>query len=166
MSKFKLQAGAEIDVLTKDELRPILDDYTKELGRGVRFRTITMPYQLHGALGSQTITPAATQMNKIGPDSGLIWDVRFLIVTCTQYFTGTVAVLKNNDSGDFSHLITSNLSWAGNIVFSSHSMILHSNEYLTLTTTNTLNLSGASNTITLTCNVVEVPSEREGQLLL
>lgn len=77
MAKFKLNAGAEFDTITAEEMRGVLADamrsWAVETTRGVRFSRI---------IGQGTIASGSVEIAgpALGPASGFVWDVRRLRV--------------------------------------------------------------------------------------
>jgi hypothetical protein len=63
--KFKLQAGMDLDLLTKDEVRAELKSWQAELVRGITFRT----------LSQRVDAAAAWTMDPIGPAAGFVWSL-------------------------------------------------------------------------------------------
>lgn len=71
MAKFTLQAGAEVDLLNKQEVRDVLSDWDAEQaarGRGVK------ALRFNGALGA--ITAGGIQTIPFSPASGYVWSLR------------------------------------------------------------------------------------------
>lgn len=98
MAKFKLQAGAEFDTMTADEMRGVLADamrsWAVETTRGVRFSRI---------IGQGTIASAAVTITgpALGPAAGFVWDVRRLrIIGGAAADTFTVYVNSTDVSGE------------------------------------------------------------------
>lgn len=69
--KVSLSAGAELDLLTQDELSKVLRDWSEEVRRGVRFtrRTFAAPV----VAGAVNIAD-----NDAGPHAGMVWGVTFI----------------------------------------------------------------------------------------
>lgn len=68
--KFKLHAGAELDLLTKDELKSALQDWAAELRRGVKFPR---------RVAQGTVTAAGTfslAPKDFGPQGSFLWGLR------------------------------------------------------------------------------------------
>ena len=80
--KFKIQAGAEIDVATRREVREELEAvgavWRGELARGLRWRTASMI----GAVDSGgALTLGASGDQWIGPPAGMVWACKRITVS-------------------------------------------------------------------------------------
>lgn len=88
--KFKLQAGMDLDILTRQELGEELDRsagaWRTELSRNVRFPRISAPAVVAG--GVWTVDPVSTA-GKLGPRPGFIWSVMRLAVNGNGITLGT-----------------------------------------------------------------------------
>lgn len=69
--KFKLTGGAELDLLTKDELKETLQDYYDKLQPKITYRHIPLQI-LRNSGGEAVITN--------GPDAGFIWSIKLLAI--------------------------------------------------------------------------------------
>lgn len=81
MAKFKIQAGAEIDALSDDELKKSLDEqnqsWFREFARGLKSMRLTMT----ASVASGAVTLGGTEAQPFGPREGFVWDVRRLSVS-------------------------------------------------------------------------------------
>lgn len=131
MAKFKINAGAEIDVLTEKELSSALDkmssSWMAEVTKGFKYRRF---------LGVATIAAASVsitegQDNILGPGAGLMWAVNSLVV-------GGLAVADSvdvliNDSDPVATFTRA--AGTGNYVrqsFGQTDLVLNPNDYLSL----------------------------------
>jgi hypothetical protein len=71
MAKFKLQAGMELDLLTRKEVLETLQAWHAELVRGVHFRSIVERTEQVAAAFSATLRPPA----------GFVWSVTILALS-------------------------------------------------------------------------------------
>lgn len=82
MAKFKINAGAEINVLDKDELRGELAharaSWVSEVAKGVRWKRASMWGTSDGA-GLVTIGESGD--NQLGPGEGFVWRIRRLSIS-------------------------------------------------------------------------------------
>lgn len=87
--KFKINAGAEIDVLNKEELQETLGSWFTEISRGVRFRQISAQGTVSG--GVWTIGGNAPDNHKdpLGPSNGFLWAVTRLALAGGGVVLGT-----------------------------------------------------------------------------
>lgn len=77
--KFKIAAGAEIDLLTKEEMSDALRNWSEEFLRGRRYRKVN---------GTGTVTAAGDVSiggpdtgSEMGPDEGMVWSVKRLVIS-------------------------------------------------------------------------------------
>lgn len=81
--KFKMQAGAEFDVLTKDEVSSVMQDfitrYDAAISDGVRYGRLSLSPSSQLNLGN-----TATYLGGVyllgGPSQGFVWSIRSLVV--------------------------------------------------------------------------------------
>ena len=89
--KFKLQAGMDLDLLTRQELGEELDrsagSWRQELSRNVRFPRFSARTDVAG--GVWTINPDSSTAGKLGPRVGFIWSVMRLAVSGGGIVLGT-----------------------------------------------------------------------------
>lgn len=114
--KFKIQAGGELDLLTKEELGDALDqhvsDFDSMLSEGIRFGKSS-------ASGistiSGTVTPSysggVAQLASIGPEPGYIWKITN--ITFTGFGANGADLLINGTS--FSDVVYSGLANNGTV---------------------------------------------------
>lgn len=107
--KFKFNAGAELDLLTKDEVRAELAhaqaSWIGEVSRGIRFRRVS----IYGdADGAGAVTIGATGESTAGPDQGMVWMLRRLSVT--DYDPAATALALYNGSVSDSAVIVPKLA--------------------------------------------------------
>jgi hypothetical protein len=81
--KAKFEVGADIDFLTRDELRAELSGWLAEISRGVRFRAFTGTGTVAG--GVWQITSDTPGGKDLGPAAGILWSVTGLIVSGSGY---------------------------------------------------------------------------------
>jgi hypothetical protein len=79
--KFKIAAGAEIDLLTqgelKDTLRGMMTSWVAEVSMGDRYRR----FSAYGDIADSALSIGGTPEQEIGPDEGFVWSVKRLAVT-------------------------------------------------------------------------------------
>lgn len=96
MAKFKIQAGAEIDVLGKDELRAELDharsNWVGEVSRGIRWRRASMSGVSDGVTGVVLFGDRSESM--LGPEEGFVWLVKRLSITSYDPTTQALALYQ------------------------------------------------------------------------
>lgn len=162
MAKVRLDFGAELDVLTQDELNRSLAGYYDAVERarvrGVRYRR--MP-QLTGQVAAAAILLGATGGQvQAGPDSGLAWSVRRIYVSGLTagatpdvvglYINGTggqpLWQISGNDPGD---------------TFGRLELTLLGGETLVVANIGALTATGA---ITVSGELIELPQEMLGKL--
>jgi hypothetical protein len=96
MAKVKIQAGMELDVLTKDELDGSLKamgaNWWSEIGRGDRYRRVLLTGVVTAA-GAISVGGPSTP--EAGPPPGYVWSVRRL---CQSAVDETLDLFLNDDS--------------------------------------------------------------------
>lgn len=160
MAKFRVTAGAELDVLTQDELDKSLESYGDRLERarvrGIRYRRLPL---LQGAAAGGVLT-LGQNAPTIGPDSGFAWSLRRLVVTgLTAGTTPDLVNLYRNGSGE-------QPVWQFNgnnfgYTFGRLEIVVLGGETLVLQSAGTF---AAAGTITLSGELVELPAEMLGKL--
>lgn len=147
--KVKIQAGAELDLLTEEELRRTLASWLTELHRGARF-VRRVAQGVADASGDIVIAPV-----DFGPEAGFVWDVRR--VSCWADGNGLAIPMYANEitptnfvglSGDQSETLTRG------------SLVLNPNERLVLG-----GAAPANQTVSVNLQAWEVPSQLAWQLL-
>jgi len=84
--KVKIQAGAEIDTLTREELRAELTAWRGEIGRGVKFRKSSVTTV---ALAGNLFNTGGTKDTEIGPNAGMILAITSVWVSGAGFTAGT-----------------------------------------------------------------------------
>lgn len=157
--KTKLQAGAELDLISKDEMRDVLKSVTKDwfnqVARGDRFPRFSGSGTIVG--GALRIDGASHDNQRLGPAEGFVWAVQRLGVYGLTTATGTPLAattepvrLYVNDDGP-SSLVTPQLE--GYADFGQHALVLYPGDTL-LVVGESLTSSGQ---VTLTGQAREVP---------
>lgn len=154
--KFKITAGAEIDVLTKPELDSVLRSWGEEFVRGRRYRKLS---------ASGTVTAAGTvsiggedASGAMGPDAGFVWSVKRLIVS--GFANGNLLTLWINEASP-STLIESGITGttvdptrAQALRWGSNQLVMEAGERLLITGTGL----SAGAIITVTGQTLEAPA--------
>lgn len=133
MAKFKISAGAEVDVLTEKELSQALDrlsaDWMAEVTRGFKYRRF---------LGMGTIAAGAVLVdesspdNILGPGPSLIWAVNSLVVSGLAV-NDSVDVLINGGDPVASFTRAAGSGTYVRAAFGQTDLVLNSNDTLSLT---------------------------------
>lgn len=101
--KQKLQAGMELDLLTKNEVTDILQSWRNELSRGARVRR----YAVQGfADGAGNLLMGA---NTDGPDQGMVWGITRLSVAPGPTLAAAGLSVYANDASTPSALLVGRL---------------------------------------------------------
>lgn len=90
--KFKLAAGAELDLLTRDELREELSSagaWRKEIARAAKFPTFSATTNVAGGVWSVGPGTADNQAQKLGPEPGFVWSIMRVVVNGNGIVYGT-----------------------------------------------------------------------------
>ena len=99
MAKFKISAGAEVDLLTASEVRDALKEFrtnwTAEFSRGRRSRRFSAQGTVTAA-GDLVI--GGSGVPDFGPEQGMVWSVRRLAITGFADDTDVVGVFVNDAS--------------------------------------------------------------------
>lgn len=157
--KTKLQAGAELDLISKDEMRDVLksvtQDWFNQTARGDRFKLFSASATI--AAGALTIGGALQRDAVLGPADGFVWAVQRVAVFGLTTTTGDPKVTASeplrlflNDDGA-SSLVHPALQ--GYQAFGEHELVLYPGSTLLVTGTSLT----ASGVITLTGQAREVP---------
>lgn len=81
--KVKIQAGAELDMITESEMRKVLSDFgaswRAEAAMGIKFPRFTVQGTIVG--GNLDIGGDSLTGDLLGPDPGFVWDVRRIRIT-------------------------------------------------------------------------------------
>lgn len=97
MAKFKIEAGAELDVLTKDEMGATLRGWLQESVRGVKFVSIVAETAKTGAtftIGGNVAEPQGT----LGPTDGFLWSVMSVNVNGPGVAAADTFVIYDGDT--------------------------------------------------------------------
>lgn len=155
--KFKLQAGAELDLITEHEMRGVLADWMAEITRGVKFRQFSARADVSG--GVWTITQDRNNSDVLGPAGGMIWAVTRIAVAGNGFVAGTDTFSVYTDEITPSKLIESGLTrgarWTPPVV------TLNGSEKLALSGVGT----GAGTDVTVSGQAIELPLQLAWQLL-
>lgn len=150
--KTKLQAGAELDLISKDEMKDVLkttmQDWFNQVARGDRYKRFSAAATISG--GTLAIGGATQRDHVLGPADGFVWAVQRLAVyglTTTSEEFGTVTEplrLYLNDDGPAS-LVHPALQ--GYQAFGEHELVLYPGDTLlavgaSLTATGVITLTG------------------------
>lgn len=157
--KTKLQAGAELDLISKDEMKDVLktvtQDWFNQVGRGDRYPR----FSASGTIAAgELIIDGASQLNqRLGPAEGFVWAVQRLALHGLTTNTGDPLTSSTepvqlfvNDTGP-SSLVHPSLQ--GYKEFGEHELVLYPGDTLLVVGT-ALTKTGV---ITLTGQAREVP---------
>jgi hypothetical protein len=90
--KVKIQAGAEIDTLTKDELTQALRDWSVEVMRG----PIPKRFSAQGTVAGNALTiDGQNGSGVLGPEAGMVWLVTRVAVTGLTNATDPTSLFVN-----------------------------------------------------------------------
>lgn len=150
--KFKINAGAEIDVITKGEMDDALKNFgtswVQELARGDRYRDIR---------GAGTITATAVSIGgdrddvNLGPSQGYVWSVKRLAVIASTVDDVAKLTLFKNDNAPSSTVKPILLTYN---TFDANELVLYPGDKLLVESSAAL---GGSGNITITGQVRELP---------
>lgn len=79
MAKFKIQANADIELLTRDEVRDVLRGWMEEIHRGLRFQEFSVTATVAGAGTWQVAAPGPH--DTLGPAPGMVWAITRVAVS-------------------------------------------------------------------------------------
>ena len=146
MAKFKLHAGAELDMLTRDELREVLQSWRTELTRGAKLRRLSINgTAVGGVLAMGDVTD--------GPAEGMAWAVtRLSVAPGPTLPAGGIQVFANTGDSPGSLLIRSLVT---DVFPSDHGCNLLSGDSLRITGSGL----GATDNVTVTLSIKEVPMQ-------
>ena len=158
--KFKLQAGMELDLLTREELGEELDrsagSWRGELSRNVRFPRFSARTDVVG--GVWAINPDSNTAGKLGPKVGFIWSVMRLAVSGGGIVLGTDvwrAFVGENAPSQFVDSSTRGMS------FNPGALVIRDGESLLFAGAGT----GAGTDVTVVGQAIELPDFLAWQLL-
>lgn len=155
--KTKLQAGAELDLISKDEMKDVLQTVTKDwfnqVSRGDRYPRFSAAATI--ASNAFTIDGTERTYERMGPAEGFVWAVqRIAVQGLTTYTEGTLTtepvVLYLNDTGA-SSLVHPAL--VGYKEFGAHELIMYPGDTLVVVGAGLT----ATGQITVTGQAREVP---------
>lgn len=150
--KVKIQAGAELDLLTDAELRTALRDFNEEIRRGVRF-----------VRRSAVATPNAGNIlladDHMGPQGSMVWSVTRISLVGVNLTDSTELLLYINEISSTSFVagITAR-NWAG---FDLGQLVLQPLDRLIFS----YPFGDAATPIGINVQAVEVPIQLQWQLL-
>ena len=98
--KFKLQAGMELDLLTRKEVADELKAWQAELVRGITFRTVDL----------RTDTVAGVFTMDTAPAAGMVWSLTRVAVAGNAIVLGTDAFAVYYDEVAFSRVIATGIT--------------------------------------------------------
>lgn len=132
MAKFKIQAGAEVDMISSQEMRDALKDlqmsWMTELAIGTRYTRFSAQATIaNAALDMGGSGPGGQQL---GPPPGFIWDVRRLRLTGLN--SSDVVVVTINDDQPSSRIATTG-DTTGKLFLWAEQVILYPGEVLRIT---------------------------------
>lgn len=101
MAKVKLSAGAELDLLNKDEVLGVLKSWQNELSRGARI----IRHSINGTVAADgTLTMGD---NRDGPSEGMVWGItRFSVAPGATLGAGGLSVYLNDTNSPSGVLIS------------------------------------------------------------
>lgn len=94
--KFKLNAGAEFDILTQHELQDTLRNWMVEVVKGARPVRFSAQAQIVNNAVSVGGFDASTATGQLGPRPGFVWAVRRITQTGLAVTTDPTAIWVNN----------------------------------------------------------------------
>lgn len=160
--KVMLKAGAEIDLLNRDELQDSLrrESQVAELSRLYGIKWMRLPENLSGTAAGGVLTLGETAGDVVGPESGYAWVIKRLIVTgltggaapdVVNLYRGTAAgtPLWQFNGGNFGY------------TFGKMELTLMGGEHLALASVGTFT---STSVITLAGELIEVPAQLLGKL--
>lgn len=156
--RVKLEAGAQLDLITAEEVRNTLDAWYSEIMRGVTFRYIGG--QTNQAAGVFSIGGASDSEDVLGPRAGFMWAVTRLAVSGNGFnpAADTFTVYINDQSP--SKLVVQNI--VRQQLFDMGVLVLTAKDRLLVTGPAT----GAAGTdVTLSGAAIEVPVQLAWKLL-
>jgi hypothetical protein len=158
--KFKIQAGAEFDVLTQSELRETLDGWYVEISRGIKFRKFSAQGNVSAgawAIGGQA---ADNDKDPLGPAPGFVWAITRVAISGNGVVPGTDLYAVYVDEVTPTKLVTSGLTRGQ--IYDVGVLVLNGGERLALAGVGT---GGTGTDVTLSGQAVELPVQLAWQLL-
>lgn len=150
--KFKIQANADIDLLTKDEVKDVLVGWMAEIARGVKFRSFSASGTGAGGGAVYTIDGAATA--NLGPQAGFTWAVMRLYVSGAGVTAGTDLFSVFANAADPSRLVVSGLTRGKE--WGSGGFVLNGNDRIVVQGVATGTAGGA---VVIAGQAIEVPQQ-------
>jgi hypothetical protein len=162
MAKFKIGAGAELELLTKEELSDALSEADAwEVARLQAEKWMRLPQLLSGNASSGSLVLGETAGDIVGPREGYFWSIRRLVVSgltsgaspdVVNLYLGTAAgqPLWQFNGNNFGY------------TFGKGQLSLRAGENLALASVGTF---AATGTITLSGELVEVPAQLAGKVI-
>lgn len=151
--KVKIQAGAELDTISPEEMRKELELFGKswfsEISKGDRYKRISASVQADSS-GDFALGGSSALGGYLGPAEGFIWSVKRLMLAEPFDDTTQTANLYINDASPASQVRTFTDAY---LPFTSDSLVLMPGETLLVTSVNVT----ASTYYTLTGQVHEMP---------
>jgi hypothetical protein len=155
--KFKIQAGAELDLLTKDELSDLLDNHTSDfdrmLSRGLKYGKFSSTLSENINSGASGIYTTGV-FEIVGPEQGFVWSVKNITFS-NLGATGCDLLINGSNPGDVIH---TGLVNSGTVYPGQNGLIIPSGQNLML---------GAKNALVnpaITLYYLEVPIRDIGKL--
>lgn len=145
--KFKLHAGAELDMLTRDELASVLRSWQTELTRGAKLRRLSISGT---AVGGVLLIGS----NDDGPAEGMAWAITRLSVAPGPTLPAGGIQVYANTSESPSALLVRNL--VTDVFPGDHGCNILGGESLRIAGTGL----GATDQVTVTMNIKEVPVQQ------
>lgn len=99
--KQKFNAGADLDMLTRDEVREVLESSQKswfnEVAKGDRYKRFSIQAPV---LAAGTVVIGEDNLTRVGPNDGFVWSLKRLnLVATTAFdFTSDFTYLYINDA--------------------------------------------------------------------
>ncbi len=152
--EFKIEAGAKINLLTKEEVGEVFAGWKAELARGIKFRTFSIRTDVAGGVFS------TTNVDFAGPDAGFVWAVTRLAISGAGLVLGTDLANVYVDDVTPSKLVMSGLTRQA--TWDIPGLILTGGSRVIVTGVGT----GATGTdVTVSGAAIEVPLQLAWQLL-
>lgn len=159
--KFKIAAGAEIDLLTKAEMAEVITGWMEEVARGPKFRHFSGITTGAGGGAAWTIDGSQVpNIDMLGPRPGFVWSVTGLWVSGAGVTAGTDQFSVFTNVANPSRLEASGLTRGEH--FDVGQLVLNSSDYLVLSGVSTGTANGQ---ITVSGRAVELPVQLAWQLL-
>ncbi|TCO52984.1 hypothetical protein [Actinocrispum wychmicini] len=132
--KFRIQANAEVDLLSRDELKQELRAHAQLLTGGVTYRWV-LP------AGSTTQSTPGPQLWEFVPRHGYVWDVQTISVLKSTSGAVRVSLAEDTPSGFVTHVPDDGLT-GNTLLVSSKSLIVPAQVPLQIRTVGAFNGTG------------------------